>query len=45
VTECGQVIAPGQVAELKNDLTCAVSPTWPDSALGVLLQLGVRRSR
>jgi hypothetical protein len=40
VTECRQVIADGEVAELKNDLTCAAGPTFPLSARGVRLQPG-----
>jgi hypothetical protein len=40
VTECGQVIPSGQVAELKSDLGCAVGPTFPLSARGVRLQSG-----
>jgi hypothetical protein len=42
VTECRQVIEPGEVGELKNDLACAASPTWPFSARGVRLQPGAR---
>jgi len=38
VTECGQVITPGQVAELKNDLTCAAGQT----EFGVFLKPGSR---
>lgn len=40
VTECRQVIAAGQVGELKADLVCAASPTWPFSARGVRLEPG-----
>jgi hypothetical protein len=42
VTECGQVVAPGQVAELKNDLACAAGSTEFLSARGVRLQPGAR---
>jgi hypothetical protein len=42
VTDCGQVIEPGKVGELKNDLACAASPTWPFSACGVRLQPGAK---
>lgn len=42
VTECGQVIAAGKVGELKVDLTCAASPTWPFAARGVRLEPGAK---
>ena len=42
VTECGQVIEAGQVAQMRNDLQCATGPDSPFSALGVYLQPGAK---
>jgi hypothetical protein len=37
ITSCGQVVAAGEVAQLRGDLDCAAQPTWPFSARGVQL--------
>ncbi|MGH7895850.1 MAG: hypothetical protein ACREQL_14355 [Candidatus Binatia bacterium] len=40
VTACGQVIGAGQMGELRQDLACTRSATWPFTALGVYLEPG-----
>jgi hypothetical protein len=40
VIECGQVIPPGEVGELRQHLDCTGQPTWPFYAQGVRLHPG-----
>jgi len=40
VTECGQVIASGEVGQLRGDLECTRRPTWPYYPAGVYLSPG-----
>lgn len=40
VTECGEVIEAGDIAELRNDLSCARPAVWPFIARGVSLPAG-----
>jgi len=38
ITACGQVVAAGEVGQLRGDLDCTAPPTWPFSAKGVQLE-------
>lgn len=42
ITECRQVVPPGEVAQLRRDLDCTSQPTFPFSAEGVHLRDGAR---